>query len=321
MYLRFLYLIILVCSTPALLLAQCCSQSCSMTTGDGSGLLEKKHLEVMSFYKHSYSDKYLRGKEEYQFGTAGLALKNSYFDFMGLNIGYGITDHLMIEVQGGYFGNKTQNFANGAWLVGNGLSDISATLKMSVYRSKDTTVTIVASGGMKIPTGSYNDYTPEGIKLSRDVQSGTGSYAGTIGFSAGIRILKKHKINLSSEFDYIGINPEEYQPGYGNTNYISTFIKLFDGCSLMAMIKNENRTHDYYYDLIQKSTGYVKVTALPGLSYEFPREWMVSVIGDLPLYQYFNGLQFASQYAFSVSLKKTFELHRHTNESIEPVIN
>lgn len=313
-------LVILMLFSNMNLIAQCCSQSCSMTSANGSGLLEEKHLEVTTFYKHNYSDKYMRGKELYDFKNADLALKNSYFDFMGLNIGYGITNNLMVEVQGGYFGNKTQNFNNGAWLIGNGISDFAVTLKLNIFHSNDSIVNVVFNSGVKLPTGSYNDYTPEGVRLSRDVQSGNGAFSGIGGFSMGILILKKHRITVSSEFEYVGINPEEYQVGYGNTNYISSFIKLSEKVSFIALVKNENRTNDYYYDLKQKSTGYVKVSALPGISCELPLDLAVIATAELPVYQYFNGLQFAPKYGVTFSLRKTFELHRHEPKQAEKAL-
>lgn len=289
---------------------QCCSQSCSLTSGAGAGLLENRHLEVTTFYKHSYSENYYSGREKYKFENAPLTLTNSFYDYGGISIGYGFTKNLTFEVQGGYFGNKTQNYENGAWIVGNGFSDVGATLKYNVYRSRDSVLSVTMLAGGKFPTGSYNDYTPEGVRLSHDVQSGTGAYSVTGGFLASVKIKKKQNVTISSVFEYCGINPEEYQSGYSNVNLVSTGIKLLKGLSLIVMFKNENYASDYYYDLKQYSTGYSRLSALPGIAFEFGNEWSLNAMYEQPLLRYFNGIQFVQQYGVTVSLSKKFELKK-----------
>lgn len=294
--------------------AQCCSQSCSLTSGTGAGLLENHHLEVTTFYKHSFSSDYYSGSEKYEFENAALSLTNSFYDYMGVSVGYGFSKDLTFEVQGGYFGNKTQNYENGAWLVGNGFSDVGATLKCNVYRSKDSVFSVTLQGGGKFPTGSYNEYTPEGVRLSHDVQSGTGAFAVSGGFLCSVNIKKKHSVTLSTVFEYCGINPEEYQNGYNNTNLISTGIQLMKNLTLIVMFKNENYASDYYYDVKQQSTGYSRLSALPGIAFEFGNEWSLNGLYEQPLWRYFNGVQFVQQYGMTASLSKKFELRKKVKQ-------
>jgi len=307
---RFLLSVFCVILFSANSYSQCCAQGCSMTSSDIFDLLSKNHLEVTGFYKHSYSDKYYSGSSQYSFGSAPLSLKNTSFDYFGMSIGYGITKKLTAEAQGGYFGNKTQNFVDGAWLVGNGLSDWEVTLKYNFYNSKDSVWSMTISPGIKLPIGNYRDYTPQGVKLSRDVQSGTGAFAGIIEYACKIRLKRNFYIVASSEFEYNGINSEQYQYGYKFTNIVSTKLNLYKGLSFIGMLKHEYCTNDYFYDQEILASGYNRITAIPALSYDFGNDWSLTAIPEFPLYQKFNSIQFAQAYNVSCSLTKDINLSR-----------
>lgn len=297
--------------------SQCCAQGCSMTSSNIFDILEKHHLELTGFLKHSNSNQYYSGSSTYTFNNAPLSLKNTSFDYFGISIGYGITNKLSVEAQGGYFGNKTQNFVDGAWLVGNGLSDWEVNLKYNFYNSKDSTWSMTISPGCKLPLGNYKDYTPQGVKLSRDVQSGTGAFAGSLEYACKVKIKKKFDLVWSTEFEYNGINPEQYQYGYKFTNTLSTKLKLYKKLSLVAMLKNESTSNDYFYDQEIIASGYNKITLIPALSLDFKKEWSFTVIPEIPVYQYFNSIQFAQQYTISCALTKDMNLKKNSHHSIQ----
>ena len=295
--------------------SQCCAQGCSMTSSNIFEILEKNHLETTGFIKHSYSDQYYNESSKYSFGNAPLSLKNTSFDYFGISIGYGISNRITAEVQGGYFGNKTQNFQDGAWLVGNGVSDWEVTLKYNFFNSKDSVWAMTITPGCKLPLGNYKDYTPQGVKLSRDVQSGTGAYAGSLEYACKVLIKRKLALVLSSEFEYNGINPEQYQYGYKTTNTLSTKLKMYKSLSLVAMLKNENTSNDYFYDQEIVASGYTRITVIPALSIDFKKDWSFTVIPEFPVYQRFNNIQFAQQYTVSCALSKDVNLKKLTHHS------
>jgi hypothetical protein len=173
------------------------------------------------------------------------------------------------------------------------------------------------SPGAKFPTGAYKDFTPEGVKLSRDVQSGTGAYSAIIEYSCRVKFSDKFSIAASTNFAYNGINPEQYQYGYGNTNSIFTGIKFLKHFTFLAMIENENIANDYFYDVKFEATGYIRVSGTPGISYEFPNEWTVSALCELPIYQKFNGIQFVSKYSFTATVSKEFDLERKNRSRVQ----
>ena len=54
-------------------------------------------------------------------------------------------------------------------------------------------------------------------------------------------------------------------------------------------------------------TGSQKIFIVPQVSYIFRKDWLASVIVDLPLYQYYNSKQLASTYAVSLSVSREFK--------------
>ncbi len=309
----FVILVFLFCANKCY--TQCCAQGCSMTSSNIFDVLEKHHLELTGFLKHSNSNQYYNGSSKYYFTNAPLSLKNTSFDYFGMSIGYGITNKLSVEAQGGYFGNKTQNFIDGAWLVGNGLSDWEVNLKYNFYNSSDSTWSMTISPGCKLPLGNYKDYTPQGVKLSRDVQSGTGAFAGNIEYACLLRLKKGINVVGAVEYEYNGINPEQYQYGDKLTITISSKLKLYKSLSLVAMLKNESTSNDYFYDQEIVASGYNKLTLIPALSVDFKRDWSFTIIPEIPVYQHFNNIQFAQQYTVSCALSKDLNLKKLTHHS------
>jgi len=313
---RFLLVFVVMLSFCNNSYAQCCAQGCSMTSSNIFDVLEKHHLELTGFLKHSNSNQYFNGSNKYYFTNAPLSLKNTSFDYFGISIGYGITNKLSIEAQGGYFGNKTQNFVDGAWLVGNGLSDWEVNIKYNFYNSKDSTWAMTISPGCKLPLGNYKDFTPQGVKLSRDVQSGTGAYAGSSEYACKVNIKKKFILVGSAEYEYNGINPEQYQYGDKLTITLSTKLKMYKKLSLVGMMKYEKTSNDYFYDQEIVASGYQKITLIPALSIDFRKDWSFTVIPEIPVYQNFNNIQFAQQYTVSCALSKELNLKKLSNHTI-----
>jgi hypothetical protein len=318
------------------LAAQCCASECSMPGTVNFGVMEKHHLQAFSFYKHNYSDRFFRGDAPYTYRY----YRNIYFDYTGVSLSYGITRSLTAQLDAGYFLNKTQNYYfNNYQLSGRGLADAGLYLRYNIYNGRSLNVTI--GGGGKIPTGQFNQ-TIAGVRLPMEVQSGTGAYEGVALLNCMIKPFrdKNKALLLNSRVQYSGINPSGYQFGFSNSNTLSYTVKLTKKILFLAMVRNEWKACDYYYSSLvangepsarfewfssrnftskrqQANTGSYRFFACPALGYNFGKKWNLTVYGDFPLYQYYNGIQFSARYAFSVSLSKVFDLHKHTKEPAE----
>lgn len=291
--------------------SQCCTSGCCTPGTANFGVLEKNDLLFFSFFKRNYSDHYFQGDRPTNFSY----LTNDYADYAGANISYGVTDKITVQASLGYFTAKVENFdiplIGQQQFYARGLSDLEFFLKYNCFKSKSDVVNITASAGAKIPTGPYN-LAVDKVQLTRDVQPGTGAYSGLFIFYLQLKPFKNKKniILMNSRFDVNGANPQGYQYGFGNTNTISSVVRLSKEISLILMVRNENRDCDRIKGKNLFSSSSTRVFASPGISALLGHDLIFSFYGDVPIYQYYAGTQLASKYAFSFSLSKLFELHK-----------
>ena len=302
-------LLFLVCN--GTVFSQCCTSGCCAPGTANFGVLEKGDLLVFSFFKRNYSDKYFQGDRPVNFNY----LTNDYSDYSGLSFSYGITDKLTVQGSLGYFINKTENFnipvIGQQQLFGSGFADAELYAKYNVFQSKNEVFSITLSGGAKIPTGPYK-LRVDNVQLTRDVQPGTGAYAGVFTFYAMVKPFKdkKKSIMFNSRTDYNGVNPQGYQYGVTNTNTLSTAFKLYKEVSFIAMFRNENHDLDKVNKVGLFSSCSSRLFIAPGISINMGHDLSFSVYGDFPVYQYYGGIQLAAKYAYSIALIKVFELHK-----------
>lgn len=290
--------------------AQCTSGCCAPGTAN-FGVLEKGDLLFFSFFKRDYSDKYYQGDKPVAFSY----LTNDYSDFSGLSLSYGFTDKFTMQASLGYYINKIENFnipvLGQQQLAGSGFSDVELYAKYNVYHMKNDLLSITLSGGVKLPTGPYK-LSENNVELTRDIQPGTGAYAGMFTFYAMLKPFKNKKksIMFNSRTDYNGVNPQGYQYGVTNTNTLSSAFKVYKDISFIAMLRNENKDCDRVNGVGLFSSCSSRVFVTPGVNIYLGNELNFSVYGDFPVYQYYSGIQLAAKYAFSFAVNKVFELHK-----------
>ena len=277
------------------------------------GVNEKNHLSIMAFYSHSYADKYFTGDSRSDF----LGLANSHFDYSSIDIAYGITSKFTVEIQAGYYLNKTQNYDPTLplpyfQLQGHGLADPSFLLKYNLFTSQDSVWSCTFIGGAKFPIGTYQEYS-NNVLLTQDVQSGTGAYAGIAGLTIMAKPFRNHKnfrIIFNRKETSEGTNPLGYKYGFATTNSISSSFKLFKQCSFLLMVQNENRMRDYLNGSIIDASGFIKVAAIPAIVTGLGKEWEFGAYFNYPFYQKYNGTQFGNSYSISATLSKVFGLRK-----------
>jgi hypothetical protein len=298
--------------------AQCCTSGCCTPGTANFGVLEKGDLLAFSFFKRNYSDHYFSGDQPTNFSY----LTNDYADYAGTNLSYGITNRFTVQASLGYFTAKVENFniptIGQQQFFAQGLSDLELFLKYNCYGSATKPLSVTVSGGVKLPTGPYK-LAHDNVQLTRDVQPGTGAYSALAIFYLQLKPFKNKKnvILLNSRFDMNGVNPQGYQYGFGNTNTISSVIRLARDISFIVMLRNENRDCDRIGGKNLFSSSSTRLFASPGISAMLGHEMMFAFYADVPIYQYYAGTQLASKYAFSVSLSKLFELHKKNEEHHE----
>jgi len=73
-------------------------------------------------------------------------------------------------------------------------------------------------------------------------------------------------------------------------------------------IRNEIRNKDKTVNGWKESSGSTIFYFSPQINYTIREKWNISVLADLPVYQYFNGTQLATKYSISLNFARDFKL-------------
>ena len=306
---RCLAILLFILGLNSIVFSQCTSGCCAPGTAN-FGVLDKGDLLLFSFFKRNYSDTYFAGNKPTNFNY----LSNDYSDYGGLTLSYGITPKLTVQGSLGYYMDKIENFnvpiIGQQQLNGKGLADAEVFAKYNIYHTKNDVLSLTLALGAKLPIGPYK-LASDNVELTRDVQPGTGAYSGASILYVMLKTFKnkKQSIMFNSRVNYNGVNPQGYRYGVENINTLSTVFKLYKDVSLIVMFRNENKESDIVNNALLSSSSSIRLFATPGITMNLGHELMFSLYGDFPIYQYYDGIQLAAKYAFSVSLSKLFEFH------------
>ncbi|HBX52538.1 MAG: hypothetical protein A2275_12895 [Bacteroidetes bacterium RIFOXYA12_FULL_35_11] len=307
----FIYIFLFLISSD--ILAQCFSSPGNPIGGTANlGSVEKKLLRISAFHKYSLSDYYLEGHKNSDFILYDCADMN----FIGSIIAYGLTDKFTLETELGYFINKTIYYDKRLVLPeykskGNGFSNSVISAKYSLYFNPDKRIKYTLSAGVKIPFSTEPQYVNNAL-LPMDVQPSTGTY-GTVIQSyllkenslKGMRYFLINRVEINTE------NKQEYQ--FGNVFITSLFVSkhlhfrwqwLTENWTAILQVRHEYRTKSKNRDIEVGSSGSNLLYLSPQLNYTIKEKWNVSVIADIPLYQYYYGTQLANKFAIGFNLTR-----------------
>jgi len=295
-------------------LSQCCASAGNpIGSTVNIGLLDKNVLRTALFYRISYADKYYYGDKIYS-GEIGI-IDKAFSDFIGLLTGYGITEKLTIEFETVYVVDKTHFYKiNNEKLSGNGLSDAVISLRPRIYSSPDSQLEISCSMGLNIPF-SRDLQRINGITLPVDLQPSTRSY-GLIGQSNIIKEFPFRSMNLVliNRIEKYFTNKQNYS--YGNlfstsfffSKYFSVESSRLQGCTIIMQVKNQIKSQHLSEGEPIIGSGNCSFFIIPQLSLSLAGNWNISMLVDVPFYQYFNGIQLGNKISSSVILIKDFTL-------------
>jgi hypothetical protein len=282
-------------------IAQCCSPGNPVSGSEYVGILPKKTLRTITYYRHSFSDTYYEGSEvsDYQ-GT------HSGYDFFGEVLSYGIIKKLTAEAELGYYVYKYQESDVLGKFRTYGFSNATLSLKYAIIKTKkDMELTIGA--GAKVPV-SRKVFTDEyGVPYPQDIQPSTGAF----GFVAQLFFFKsfmekKWRLVVLNRYEINGYNSADYR--FGNAYFCSVFIgrSFAKKWAATLQLRNEYRQEDWQKDIRYLVTGGDILYISPQLSYTFKPRLTLSITADFPVFRDYNGIQLGPKYAFGISLVKDF---------------
>lgn len=274
-------------------------------------VLEKQSLRVITFYRYNYGNRYFEGDKHSDFNL----IKSANYNYAGSIIGYGLANKITIETELGYFFNKTQNYnLNPAYtLRGSGFSNAIISVKYSLFKNNSKRFFISSSLGAKIPFSIHPIYR-EGVELPVEVQPTVGAFGTVVQLFLvkekplnGIRYFVTGRMELNSK------NNQDYK--LGTSIFTSFFFSkhlmfswLKGDWTTILQIRNELRSRDKTINGWKESSGSTIFYVSPQINYFIKEKWNVSLMLDLPVYQYFNGTQLATKYGMSLNFARYFKL-------------
>lgn len=298
---KYLLFIIIFITAQQSSIAQCCSPGNPVSGSEYVGILPKKTLRTITYYRHSFSDTYYEGSEisDYQ-GT------QSGYDFIGEVLSYGIFKKVTAEAELGYYFTKYQDSDVLDEFRTHGFTNATVSLKYALLKSKND-MELTLGAGSKFPVSRKVFRDEYGVPYPQEIQPSTGAF----GFVAQLFFFKgfkekKWRLVAIGRYELNGYNSEDYR--FGDAVFTSVFIgrSFAKNWSATLQLRNEYRWEDWQGDTRYLVTGGDILYLSPQVSYTFQQRITVSVMGDIPVYRHYNGVQLGPKYAFGISVVKDF---------------
>ncbi|MCW3075967.1 MAG: hypothetical protein JWO32_576 [Bacteroidetes bacterium] len=296
--------------------SQCCGGCNPIGGNTNQGTLPKYMLQVNSYFRNATSQGYFEKDHPSDFKF----VKNGNSNFIGLQVGYGITKRFTADIETGYYLNRTQNFeiyGSSFRLNGYGGSAVTLTGKYNFIKDTVHDFEFTAGIGVKVPWG-IKPMVVNGVELSEDVQPSNGAF----GIALRSFLFKEFdhgdvKIFLMNTLTFNGTNPKEYKEG--NTYISALFLskRLIKNLTGICQVRNELRERAYRQNTPVTSSGGIRFVFIPQLNYSIKQKFNFSVLYELPFYQNYNGIQLRDKNAFSINLNIRLGLNKNVNQLCE----
>jgi len=270
------------------------------------GIQTSKNLRLMGFYRRSESGKLMDGHSDFEDPN----LKGAFYNYVGLLAGYGLTGKLNVELEGGYFIGKTLVFAD-QQLSASGFSNLVISWKYNLFHDPQKQREISLSAGIKIPFSRKMKFA-NGVELPVDIQPSTGSFGlVTQAFLIKENSLRALRYIWITRYELNFRNQAEYQ--FGNYLYNGLFLSKHlplqgpggsDPWTIILQVRNEIKGKSHFQNEILEDTGSISFIVSPQLNYTLGELWNLSILFDLPVYQYYFGPQLALSYSCSLMLTR-----------------
>lgn len=278
------------------------------------GVLQPRITRAVSFYRHSFSDQYYKGSEAIPYDFPA-AVSNANYNYLGFNVGRGITKKFTLELEAGYFINKTQRYRNiDLYSKGYGFSNAVISGKFNIYKNVVKKLEFSVSAGAKIPFTTKPQIV-DGVTLDIDLQPSTGNFGSILQ-----ALFVKEFEGPSMRLIMIGRWEKNYnqnQLGYrfGDAYISSIFIskhlanrytELTKDITIILQARHEYRFRNLRYGQEVFASGNNVLFIAPQINYNYNMIWNFSIIYDIPVFRYYNGVQLGTSHSFAISITRDF---------------
>jgi hypothetical protein len=296
---------------PVVIHAQCLSSVNPVGGTNNLLVLEKNSLRIISFYKYGQGNQYYEGNSVSDFDL----IEKAFYNYLSASVGYGLTWKTSIELETGYFFNKTQdyNLDPDYRLSGHGLSNFILSVKHSLYSNPFKRFYITGAAGAKIPS-SQKLQLDNNVKLPVEVQPTIGAF-GAVFSSSFVKENSETSMRyfLTNRTELNAPNKEGYKPGTSvyTSFYISRHLKapwLKDNWTAILQVRNEIRMPDKINEKTKESSGSTLFFVAPQLNYVLKENWYLSAMVEIPVYQNFKGTQLGASPGITFVISRTLRL-------------
>lgn len=282
--------------------AQCCSVGIPTGGTTNLGILSEKTIRANLYYRFSKSDDYYNGDIKIPNGL----VKNGKFEFIGYNIGYGISNRLLIEAEGGYFLNKSQEYEIDI-IKSNGFTNHLVSLKYNIIDKFERGFELTLGGGLKFPF-TTKPFAYRNVIVPYDLQPATGALGYAIHLFFNYDINDNAKLFLIHRAEINQQNDENYK--YGEVFLTSVFIshRIIENLTGILQLRNEIKAKDKLQDKLMPNSGGYLLFLCPQLNYNIDA-LNITAIFDYPVYKYYNGKQLSNNFSIALNLSYIFSLN------------
>ncbi len=271
-------------------------------------VLEKNTIRFIASYHYGLNSEYFNGHEKSDYSL----VKRAVYNYSGIIIAYGIFNKITLETETGYFLNKTYKLENST-NTGYGFNNIIISPKFSLITNNDKRIFISASTGLKIPFGRELKKA-DGVEVPHELQPSTHAP----GYVIQTFVVKENSFRglryflvARGEYNYKNKAGYKYGSYLSASAYLSKHLmsdRIKGDWTTILQLRNEFRGKDNINDRVVESTGGYSLLLMPQVNYTIKEKWNISLMGNLPLYQYFNGIQLATKFGIVLNFAGDFAL-------------
>lgn len=302
--LLFLFIHVLLWNNP--IFPQCCGAGNPISISTSDNTIESKKMKIGLNYRFSYSDSYFEDihKTTLDYPTA---VKNSNYNYINFNIGYGLTKRLSIATSLGYYINKSETFKSDLLgkMKASGIGDLDVSISYKAYINVQKGIEFAPYVNVKFPVGKF-DCEDNGIKLPISLQPSSGSFRYTGGMYFYTNLSKKFFLTSFNMFEYAQrIKSYNFNYKYGNTLFFSLdanykamkylTVGIQTSYEYKSRSKRENNQELF-------GTGYQTISITPHLTFVAMKKTFFSFLLDIPVFHKVEEIQLVNKVALQLKI-------------------
>jgi hypothetical protein len=296
----------------------CCSggSASPIAGGTSQGVLNENQLEIAPNFQFTQSNRFLSKNMD-----TTPTIKNLSSDYLYLRVAYGLSEKLTMSVESGYYLRRKQiGLEAFDSIQTSGIADLIIFPRYEIYKktTERKRIEAVLGLGIKIPIGSHEDSTvfytdpftnTNYYQISPPNVQPTNGSNDFIFYGFFLNKYIKKEIRLFANSVYVRKGWNSLGQKYGDYASMSLFAgkTFFKKLGVTLQMKAEwigqmktDKMVDMiaFYNIYPESTGSRKVFIAPQISYSY-KSFTIYGLSEIPIYQYVNGSQIASQFQFT----------------------